>query len=95
VGWTLAAAQCLFSSQIFLSKDLVDYERTWAAGSKRVQKWVRKTRRMSTDWVTGYTAAVLGVPQYDFPEVRCTWRQYVPNDGLNYAVTHPCKEMKL
>jgi hypothetical protein len=50
--------------------------------------------RVSTDWLTGYAATALNIPQFGFAEVHSTWGRYVPNADLRYAITHPCKDMR-
>ncbi|PQO43813.1 hypothetical protein [Blastopirellula marina] len=50
---------------------------------------------IAEDWVLGYLGERLGMPPCEFKEIRSTWRDYVPNPDRKFAVTHPCKAMRL
>ena len=43
----------------------------------------------------GSAATALGIPMFGFAEVASTWKTYVPNPHLQFAITHPCKGMSL
>lgn len=94
IGMTLSAARRLYETRCFLWPDLMDHERTWGRGEVTKERIVTEGL-VSKDWILGYCAKRLRLPMYDFPEVHCRWKTYVPNPGLEYAVTHPCKERKL
>lgn len=94
LGFSYAAAEVLYRSAAFLDPGLADPLRTWAQWPGAVGRAVDR-RLASIDWMAGYVATALGVPMFGFPEVRTTWQTYVPNPDLRYAITHPCKEMRL
>ena len=93
-GFAYAAAERLYRSGGLLDPALADPPRSWAR-DPLVRAWAADTGRVSTDWLVGYAATALGVPLFGFPEVRSTWQTYVPNPDRRYAVTHPCKDLRL
>jgi len=94
IGMTLSAARLLYKTGCFLWPELLDFERTWGRGEPTKER-IATTALVSKDWIVGYCAKRLRLPMYDFSEVMCRWKTYVPNPDLRYAVTHPCKERKL
>lgn len=93
-GFEISAAEKLLESQVLLDPDLAIPEKTWARHGALL-RYVRTRDMALEDWITGYVATALGIPQFGFPEVRSNWNDYVPNSTLRYAVTHPCKQMRL
>lgn len=91
-GLTLDWATWLHRNQVMLDPSLNHYEKTWA-----VHPWLlnhcRKLGRVSSDWLFGYVATTVGIPQFGFGEVMSHWRKPVVNDGLKYAVTHPVERV--
>ncbi len=93
-GFSREAAERMFYSEAFLCRSLEHPETTWA-GHEPLLKYMKRVGRVSTDWLTGYVATVLGIPQFGFSEVHATWGGHVSNPNLRYAITHPCKPMRL
>jgi hypothetical protein len=84
----------MYRSLAFLSPSLASPDTSWAT-HEPLRRITRERGKVSTDWLTGYVATALGIPQFGFPEVHSSWQKYVPNPNQRYAVTHPCKEMRL
>jgi hypothetical protein len=80
-GFNRDAAETLFHSEAFLSPLLALPESTWAMHLPLLQ-YMTKVDRVSTDWLTGYAATALNIPQFGFAEVHSTWGRYVPNADL-------------
>ncbi len=93
-GFSREAAEKMFRSEAFLCPSLQNPETTWAS-HEPLLNYMQRVGRVSTDWLTGYVATVLNIPQFGFSEVHSTWAGHVPNPALRYAITHPCKQMRL
>lgn len=87
-GFTREAAAKMHDSSAFLDKRLEDGRQTWACHPALWQH-MNRVGRVSSDWMLGYVATMMGIPQYGFSEVASNWKVPVPNASLKYAVTHP------
>ena len=87
-GFTREAAERMFHSNAFADPLLEDAPRSWASHPALWQCMV-KVGRVSSDWMLGYVATSLGIPQFGFSEVASNWKRPVANPNLRYAVTHP------
>ncbi len=90
-GFTLNVVNRMYESKVFVDTSLDDPQRTWAS-HPQLWRLMSKAGRVSTDWMFGYAATVLGIPQFGFPEVMCKWKTPVPNPDANFAITHPVKQ---
>jgi len=91
VGFTLEAARRLRDSGIFLSRELLDPERSWACCPDMVRR--AGLGLVSFDFILRWACMRLEVPMVDYDEVRSMWREEVRNPGLRYAATHPHKRV--
>ncbi len=89
-GMTLSAATLMHESKIFLDQSLLDPPQTWATYPP-LWNYLQKVQRVSSDWIFGYVATLLGIPQFGFAEVMSKWRTEVANPNLRYAITHPVR----
>lgn len=91
MGFTRAAAESFHSSGLLEDPRLADpvpHEDVtghWLLLAARA----RGSGLASFDWTLGWAASELGIPMFDFPEVRSVWKAPVDNADLEYAVTHP------
>lgn len=92
-GFSRYAIEVMVKNEYFLKSELCDVN-TWGDHPVSAQR-VKQTRCICEDWVTGYVANQCGFECVNFGEVMSKWRQYVPNPLRRYAVTHPCKDLRL
>lgn len=92
VGYSRCAAEAMHAG--LNDPTLTDPHMTWGRDHVTVEHFDRHGL-VCEDWVMGFVAQRLGLPCVEFPEVRCTWQEWVPNWDQRFAVTHPCKEMIL
>jgi len=89
IGGSRAAAERLGASRMLLSRELVDYERTWARGNPNLLARAR-AGLVSFDFIHAWACRRLAIPLCGHPEIRSEWKQ-PPRDARLYAVTHPHK----
>lgn len=94
IGMHHDVAYSIFMSGLCQQESLQDCAATYAK-SPFVLDYCLKRGKISEDWLTGYVCAKLGIPIFGFEEVKSNWIDYVPNENLQYAVTHPCKNFHL
>lgn len=94
IGIPLAVATRLFESRVLLDPILQDPGRSWAR-DPNLFRYLQTKNSLFDDWILGYVATSLGIPMFGFTEVASTWKTYVPNPNQRFAITHPCKGMKL
>jgi len=100
IGFSREAAYRLYNSGLLLAEELKDYRRTWARHPQgqlipAVMQRAQVQGLISVDWIVAYCCRRLGISQQSFDDICCTWKTYVPNPQLRYAVTHPCKHGQL
>ena len=88
---TLDWAERMHAEKVFLDERLLDSSRTWATYAP-LWGYMKKVKRVSSDWIFGYVATAIGCPQFGFAEVMSQWRKPVENPQLLYAVTHPVRK---
>jgi len=90
VGGREAVARIL-SAGVLRSSELLNYERTWAAGNGVLLRRARERGLVSFDFIHAWACERIGVRLHDHPEINSRWLR-PPPDGERYAVTHPHKE---
>jgi hypothetical protein len=91
MGFTADAAGCIVRSGLLQDQRLKKPQ----AHRRASMYWKILARRadrlglISFDWTLGWAATALGVPMFDFPEIRSTWKTPVDNPDLRFAITHP------
>lgn len=90
IGGGRAAASRLLDSGVLFSQDLLDYERTWAAGNGVLLRRARELGLVSFDFVHAWACERVGIPLVNHPEIKSLWLR-PPRHGNQYAITHPHK----
>lgn len=94
IGMHYDLARDIYLSGICESVLLKDCGSTYAL-SPFVNAHCVSRGKVCEDFMLGYIVSRLNAPIFGFDEVKCAWKDYFANEGEKYAITHPCKEMKL
>lgn len=94
MGMSYEVVADIYKSGLCQSPDLVDYKSSYAL-SPFILDYCESRGKIGEDWIWGYIFAKLGVPLFGFNEVKSYWLDYIPNPDLEFAITHPCKDLKL
>ena len=86
------AVSRLLRSEALRSRDLLDYEGTWAKGNGVLLRRAREHGLVSFDFVHAWACERVGVPLDNHPEIKSQWLR-PPSDGVRYAITHPHKNL--